>query len=66
MQEPKRPPTNDVKESEPHKPKIEDEKPGQSAVGKHSKTQREKNGVRELSRCPLTGAVTSTAWPNSA
>lgn len=32
----------------PHKPKIENEKPGQSAVGKHSKTQREKNEERDL------------------
>jgi hypothetical protein len=47
MQKPKRL-TNDVKESDPHKPKIEDEKPGQSAVGKHSKTQREKNEERDL------------------
>jgi hypothetical protein len=31
----------------PHKPKIEDEKPGQSAVGKHSKTQREQNEERD-------------------
>lgn len=47
MQEPKRP-VKDVKESEPHKPKIENEKLGQSAVGKHSKTQREKNEERDL------------------
>jgi len=32
----------------PHKPKIEDEKPGQSAVGKHSKTQQEQNEERDL------------------
>jgi hypothetical protein len=31
----------------PHKPNIEDEKPGQSAVGKHSKTQREQNEERD-------------------
>lgn len=41
-------PKKPVKESEPHKPKIEDEKLGQSAVGKHSKTQREKNEERDL------------------
>lgn len=32
----------------PHKPKTEDEKPGQSAVGKHSKTQQEQNEERDL------------------
>jgi hypothetical protein len=32
----------------PHKPKIEDEKPGQSAVGKHSKTQQEQNEERDV------------------
>ena len=31
----------------PHKPNIEDEKPGQSAVGKHTKTQREQNEERD-------------------
>ena len=32
----------------PHKPKIEDEKLGQSAVGKHTKTQHEQNEERDL------------------
>lgn len=31
----------------PHKPKLEEERPGQSAVGKHSKTQREQNEERD-------------------
>jgi len=39
---------DDQDQFSPHKPKIENEKPGQSAVGKHSKTQREKNEERDL------------------
>ena len=31
----------------PHKPNLEDEEPGQSAVGKHTKTQREQNEERD-------------------
>jgi hypothetical protein len=45
----------------PHKLKIEDEKPGQSAVGKHSKTQREQN---EEARSAVGAVAPSTAGPN--
>jgi hypothetical protein len=47
MKETKKPETEGTDPKNPHKPKIEDEKLGQSAVGKHSPTQREKNEDRD-------------------
>jgi hypothetical protein len=47
MNEPKKPETEGTDPKNPHKPKVEDEKPGQSAVGKHSPTQRERNEERD-------------------
>ena len=47
MEEIKKPETEGYDPKNPHKPKIEDEKPGQSAVGKHSPTQREQNEERD-------------------
>lgn len=47
MKETKKPETEGYDPKNPHKPKIEDEKPGQSAVGKHSPTQREQNEERD-------------------
>ena len=47
MKDTKKPETEGIDPKNPHKPKIEDEKPGQSAVGKHSPTQRETNEERD-------------------
>jgi hypothetical protein len=47
MKETKKTETEGTDPRNPHKPKIEDEKPGQSAVGKHSPTQREQNEERD-------------------
>jgi hypothetical protein len=47
MKETKRPQPEGTDPKNPHKPKIEDEKLGQSAVGKHSPTQREQNEERD-------------------
>jgi hypothetical protein len=39
--------TNLEKPANPHNPDIENEEPGQSAVGKHTPTQRKQNEERD-------------------